>query len=75
MTTKMIARGMQQPDAAPNFLCLPCLVEGIPVAREILPFTADIPVALFQEKDVPNFLPIFRSPSTIVMFWFFDRRM
>ncbi len=39
------------------FLWRPCLVVGIPVARAILIFAPVIPVALFQEKEVPNFLP------------------
>lgn len=37
-------------NSAPNFLCLPLLVKGIPVARETLCFALVIPNNLFQEK-------------------------
>jgi len=48
----------EQPAAWPHFLCLPCFVSGTPILRDILFFAAEIPTALFQEKDRPNFLPI-----------------
>ncbi len=42
----------------PNFLSIPPLVVGTPVllAKEF--FILEIPVALFQENDNPNFFPI-----------------
>ena len=42
----------------PNFLSIPPLVVGTPVflAKEF--FIPDIPVALFQENEKPNFFPI-----------------
>jgi hypothetical protein len=48
----------EQPAALPTFLCLPCLVNGIPVDLAMLPFSADTPTALFQENEKPNFLPM-----------------
>lgn len=35
---------------APNFLCLPDLVNGIPVSLEILDLNAEMPRNRFQEK-------------------------
>lgn len=48
----------EHPIAFPTFLCRPCFVSGIPIDLEILPLAAEIPNALFAEKEKPNFLPI-----------------
>ncbi len=40
----------------PVFLCRPDLVSGTPIARDILPFAADTPLARRHENEVPNFL-------------------
>jgi hypothetical protein len=42
----------------PIFCCLPLLVNGIPIFREMFDFAVDIPVALFQENP-PLFIIIF----------------
>jgi hypothetical protein len=42
----------------PIFCCLPLLVNGIPIFREMFDFALDIPVALFQENP-PLFILIF----------------
>jgi hypothetical protein len=39
-------------------LRLPDRVNGIPVFREIRDLAPEMPVALFQEKEKPRFLPI-----------------
>jgi hypothetical protein len=49
------ANMIQQPKARPTFLCLPLLVRGIPVLREMRPLSADRPVARFHEKEKPYF--------------------
>jgi hypothetical protein len=54
----IVARMTQQPNACPAFRCLPPRVKGMPIAREIFPFAAEIPTARFQENENPNFLPI-----------------
>jgi hypothetical protein len=46
---------------APNFLCLPLLVKGIPVFRDILCFARVIPRNRFQEN--PPLLGIVASLS------------
>jgi len=56
--------GTQQPVARPIFLCLPCLVSGIPIFFDTFPFNADKPTARFQENDnpgIPFFLDIHSS--------------
>lgn len=46
------------PIAFPIFLCLPCLVSGIPIFLDSFPFIPDKPRARFGEKENPCFLPI-----------------
>ena len=46
------------PIIRPNFLCLPCLVNGTPMALDTLPLAAEMPKALFHENEKPNFLAI-----------------
>ena len=53
----------------PIFRCRPAFVSGIPVARDIRLFAAEIPVARFQLKEAPgmrNFRPIFHLNSSIM---------
>jgi hypothetical protein len=57
------AIGTQQPAALPTFRWRPDLVSGMPVARDIRPFAAEIPRARFAENEKPNFLPIVSSSS------------
>ena len=52
------ARTTQHPIARPTFRCLPERVSGIPVAREIFPFAAEMPSARFHENENPYFLPM-----------------
>lgn len=40
---------------APSFLCLPDLVNGIPISLEILALKAEIPKSRLQEKP-PQFI-------------------
>lgn len=42
----------------PSLLLKPILVIGKPVWREMLFFKPEIPTALFQENEIPNFFPI-----------------
>ena len=42
------------PTAVPALRCLPERVRGIPIAREIRAFSAEIPIARFQLKDRPG---------------------
>jgi hypothetical protein len=57
------ASGTQQPKARPTLRWRPWRVKGMPILREILPFAAEMPNALFQEKEKPNFLP---TPSPLL---------
>lgn len=50
--------GIQQPAERPTLRCLPDRVSGIPIARDSLPFAAEMPTARFHEKENPYFLPI-----------------
>lgn len=56
-----------QPVNRPIFRCRPERVSGIPVALEMRPFIADMPVARFQESERPCFLrmsaPVFAEGS------------
>jgi hypothetical protein len=53
MTSKKL-----HPIILPNFRCRPCFVNGTPIALEIFPLAAEMPKALFQENENPNFLDI-----------------
>ena len=52
------AIGTQHPAARPILRCLPDLVRGIPICRDIFPFIAEMPSARLQENEKPYFLPI-----------------
>lgn len=56
---RMKATGIQQPKALPTFRSRPDFVSGIPILREILFFTPEMPIARFQEKDTPG-IPLLR---------------
>jgi len=56
-----VSMNVAHPNAAPAFLCLPDLVNGMPILRESLDFAAEIPSARFQEK--PPRLTILISSS------------
>ena len=47
--------------SAPNFLCRPDRVKGIPILREIRALAAEIPTSLLHEKPplFISFLPVF----------------
>lgn len=50
--------GNKHPTIFPTFLCLPDLVKGIPVAREILRLAEEMPTARFHENENPCLRPI-----------------
>jgi len=60
MVTAAVMIIVAQPAAAPNLRCLPDLVSGTPIFRDIRDFAADIPRSRFQEKP-----PLFIRPSLL----------
>jgi len=59
---------IQHPIALPIFLCHPDFVNGRPIFLDILFFIPDIPIALFQKNEIPNFFPIILNHLTIHVF-------
>jgi hypothetical protein len=55
-TTSEIRMATAHPMRRPSLRCLPDLVRGMPVIREILPLRADSPVARRHDHEKPNFL-------------------
>ena len=58
MIIRNIVMGSKQPIALPTALCLPDLVNGMPIFLESLVFWPETPRARFHEKENPPFLPI-----------------